>query len=162
MLAVDLREINLLFIDSSPQAKLTEGMPTHPQASQFRARFLFNQRHVTIKRQDFSTQPFDGHLLDQAILVVDLKKLLGGIDHKRDMLASQSLLDIIGLLVDIDTAIRTDTTSKSMPMSALQPTIGIDLIRQRGELGERREGHTRRLILTRTSPLAAFHSCNDA
>src|SRR6266536_2888304 len=124
--AVDLGEITSLTAGLSPQAKLAQGTPAHLETAQLRARFLFHQRHVAVKGKNFFVQPFDRHLLDQDILVVDLEELLGGIDHKRDVLSSQSLLDVIGLFVDIGTAIRTDATSKSVPMNALQPTIGVD------------------------------------
>jgi hypothetical protein len=111
-----------------PQAKLAEGTSAHRLSSLLGARFLLDQRHVTLKGEDLSMQPFDRYLLDQRVLVVDLEEFLGRIDHERYVVSGQSLLDVIGLLIDLDAAVRTNATSKGLAMNALQPAVRIDLI----------------------------------
>jgi hypothetical protein len=80
MQAVDRGEIALLFVGSGPQAKLAQGTSAHLLSSLLRARLLLDQRHIPLKGEHFSIQPFDGNLLDQRVLVVDLEALLGRID----------------------------------------------------------------------------------
>jgi hypothetical protein len=64
-------------------------------------------------------QSFDRCRLDEGVLVVDLEALLGREEGKHDVLPGKSLLDVIGLLINIDAAIGADATSKSVPMKAL-------------------------------------------
>jgi hypothetical protein len=80
MLAVGLRGSSLLSVGSGPQAKLPEGTCAHLQASLLPTSFLFDECHVPIKRQHFSMQPFDRYLLDEGLLVVDLKARIWRID----------------------------------------------------------------------------------
>src|SRR6266496_3076870 len=119
MLVMGLGEIALLPAGSGPQAKLAEGTPAHHPTSLLLASFLLDERHVAIKRQDFSMEPLDRHMPDERRVLVDVEALLWRINQEYDVLPGKSLFDVVGLLIDINTAIRADATRKGMPMNAL-------------------------------------------
>src|SRR5436190_2035622 len=141
---------------SSPQAKLTEGTPAHHLASLLRASFLLDQRHIPIKRQDFSMQPLDRHVLDQRRVLVDFEELLWRIDQEHDVLSGKSLLDGVGFLIDLDAAIGADATRKGVPVNALEPAIRIDRFGDCWQFGQGRKGHARWLILARATLMRPF------
>jgi hypothetical protein len=82
-------------------------------------RASLDQRHVTLKGKDFSMQSFDGHELDQRVLMVNFEALLRRIDQEHDVLSGKGQLDRVGLLVDINAAIGADAAREGLPVNAL-------------------------------------------
>src|SRR6266516_113189 len=96
------------------------------------------------------------HVLDQRRVLVDFEELLRRIDQEHDVVSGKSLLDVVGLLIDLDAAVGTDAAREGVPMNALKPAIRIDLIWYSREFGQGRKGHTRRLILARATLMRPF------
>ncbi len=65
-------------------------------------------------------QSFDGHLLDKRLLMIDLEELVFCIDQQHHVVSSKGLLDVIGLLIDIDAPIGADATREGLPMNVVE------------------------------------------
>ena len=75
-----------------------------------------------------------------------LQDALLGIDQQRDVLATQLAREVIGLLIDLHTAIGADFAVQQVSMKRQQPAVGIDPLGQGGQGGQGRKSHPRGLI----------------
>lgn len=93
-------------------------------------------------------QPFDGKPLDDLILVPDGKLAALRHDLQQDSAFSQLRADIVGLQIDIHTAIPSYMTQIHLLIQCRQPRVRVNPPWKSGQGRQGWKGHTRRDVAT--------------
>lgn len=93
--------------------------------------FFPDQFIVGLEIEDFVVQTLERQPLDRPFLIFNEQFTGDNIDHNRDGLAPQLVLDIIAVIVNFDGAIARDPTVIAPPLQRDQPMIGVDVAGQR-------------------------------
>jgi len=86
---------------------------------------LLHQRNKLLKREQRLVQAFDGYAFERLLLMPDDHLLLHSVHTEIHVLAYQSLLDILGNVIQQHRAIVTDFTNVVLTMHVTEPDIGI-------------------------------------
>jgi hypothetical protein len=75
-------------------------------------------------------QSFDGDAFEPLGSQPHIEGPLSGVDEEHYLLASQGLLDIIGLMIDGHAEVLAHSPRKRLPLERVQPRIGVHRLGQ--------------------------------
>ena len=86
---------------------------------------LLHQRDKLLKGEQRLVQAFDGYAFERLLLMPDDQLLLNRVHTEIHVVPYQSLLNIIGNVIEDHSAIVTDFANKVLAMHVAEPGIGI-------------------------------------